>query len=211
MATAKLFLTRGWKVVGTFNDNPIPLDNHLLITVQLDLSTTESIRAAVEGIKASVSSVDVLINNAAVVDGDHDDRVLLARIRRAFEVNLFGLIDFTESILPLLRAGSHIINLDSNYGSFSCPIDNELEVGYRLSKAALNMYSRILAFRLRDRGIIVSSLDPGWCNTDMGWAVASETGKPFREPEDAANEIVQLVTTVKESGHFWRFGNVRDW
>ena len=120
-------------------------------------------------------------------------------------------MEFTNKLLPLMGQGSHIINIDSNYGAMSTPIDDNTSSAYRMSKAALNMYTRILAFHLKDKGIKVSSLDPGWVKTDMGYGVSSETEKPDRDPEQPAEEIYNLAVGNVESGVFWRFGKVREW
>jgi NAD(P)-dependent dehydrogenase (short-subunit alcohol dehydrogenase family) len=73
------------------------------------------------------------------------------------------------------------------------------------------MYTRTLAFRLNGAGVTVSSLDPGWVQTDMGYDVASGVEKPDRTVEQAANDIYNLMTKNTESGYFWRFGKKRDW
>ncbi len=66
-------------------------------------------------------------------------------------------------------------------------------------------------FRLKEKGIIVSSIDPGWVKTDMGNLGATEDEKPNREPEEVADDVYHLVTSVKESGQFWKFGKKREW
>ena len=151
------------------------------------------------------------MNNAGIILDGHDVGADLQKIRSTFEIDLFSVIDLTEKLIPLMHPGSHIINIDSQYGSFSPPIDDETSTGYRLAKAALNMYTRTLAFRLSDKGIIVSSLDPGWVKTDMGNDVATETEKPDREPAEAAADIYYLATSKVDSGSFWRFGKKCEW
>ena len=141
----------------------------------------------------------------------HDKGADIEKIRKTFEVDLFGVIDVTERLVPLMTAGGHIVNVDSAYGAFSFPIDDESSSGYRMAKAALNMYTRTLAFRLRDSGIVVSSYDPGWVKTDMGNAGATETEGPDREPNEAAEDIFRLVSEGTESGYFWSFGEKREW
>ena len=80
-----------------------------------------------------------------------------------------------------------------------------------MSKAALNMYTRILAFRTKEAGVIVSSLAPGWVKTKMGYSIASAAEQPDRTPEDAASDIYQLAVSHPASGLFWEYGNVRPW
>lgn len=211
LATTKKFIAEGWKVIGTYLNNQIPIKSPGLISVRLDQGSPESIERAISEIKKMNIKIDALINNAGIILDAHEDVVGLEKIRKTFDVNLFGLIDLTEKLLPLIAKEGHIVNLNSNYGSFSFPIDDKSSNGYRLTKAALNMYTRTLAFRLKDESVIVSSLDPGWVKTDMGNDVASETEKPDREPEQPAEDIYRLVTTVTESGCFWKFGKKREW
>ncbi|MCH7758910.1 SDR family NAD(P)-dependent oxidoreductase [Patescibacteria group bacterium] len=211
LATAKKFLSEGWQVIGTYNQTKIPLENSNLKMIKLDQGSPNSISQTIEQIKTEYSQINVLVNNAAILIDVEDETVTLEKIRQTFEVDLFGLIDFTERLLPLFKKGSHIINIDSGYGSFSSPIDNKTSTSYRMAKAALNMYTRTLAFRLKKQGILVSSLDPGWVQTDMGNVVASETEKPDRIPDQPANEIFNLAVNPIESGQFWREGKIREW
>ncbi|OHA87743.1 MAG: hypothetical protein A3A96_02065 [Candidatus Zambryskibacteria bacterium RIFCSPLOWO2_01_FULL_39_39] len=211
LATAQKFIAEGWKVIGTYLNNPIPIESSNLVSIQFDQSSPESIGQAVEKIKKLGVKIDALINNAGIILDAHENIADIQKIRKTFEVNIFGLINLTEQLLPLMTKKGHIINLDSNYGSFSFPIDDESSTGYRLTKAALNMYTRALAFRLKNKEVIVSSLDPGWVKTDMGNDVASETEKPDREPEQPAEDIYNLVNKITETGYFWKFGKKREW
>ena len=211
LATAKKFLDEGWRVIGTYLNTPIPLESEHLTGVHYDQSDSDSIAQFTAHVTEIAPKLDALVNNAGINPDGRDEGVVLDKVRETFAVNLFGLMDVTERLLPCMSSRSHIVNVDSNYGAFSFPIDDNTAVGYRLSKAALNMYTRTLAFRLKDKGIVVSSIDPGWVKTDMGMSVASETDKPDREPEQPAREIYDLVTTNTETGCFWKFGKKREW
>ncbi len=214
LAISKKFLAEGWRVIGTYSKTPIPISSPDLISIKMDQGSRESIENATEEIKKSTSNIDALINNAGIILDAVDSSIDIEKIKQTFEVDLFGVVDVTEKLLPLMSVGSHIVNIDSQYGSFSFPIDDTTSTGYRLAKAALNMYTRILAFRLKSKKIVVSSLDPGWVKTDMGIQAATELEKPDREPEEPAEDIYNLVTNVNdisESGYFWRFGQKREW
>jgi len=211
LATTKKFLAERWRVVGTYLNTQIPLTHQNLTSIQFDQGNRGSIVKATDLIKNTEPQIDVMVNCAAIILDAHDTKADVEKIRKTFEVDVLGIIDFTERLLPNLRKGSHVINIDSIYGAFSFPIDDASSSGYRIAKAALNMYTRTLAFRLKDSGIIVSSLDPGWVKTEMGNDVATETEKPDREPEEPAEDIYKLVTTVSESGYFWKFGRKREW
>jgi NAD(P)-dependent dehydrogenase (short-subunit alcohol dehydrogenase family) len=211
LATAKKFLAEGWRVIGTYYKTPTAITSPDFTSLPYDQSSPESIAHFAKEIAGIAPQIDILINNAGTIFDNHSFGADVKTIRATLEVDLLGVIDITEKLLPFIPAGGHIVNIDSDCGSFSMPIDDETSVGYRISKAALNMYTRTLAFELRVKGIIVSSIDPGWVKTDMGNAVASETEGPDREPEAAAQDIYNVVTNVVESGCFWKFGKKREW
>lgn len=211
-ATAEKFLSEGWKVVGTSTSGKLPFEHENLEMLQLDLSDSESIKTVAEKILANGKKIDVLVSNAGVALDSWDAGVNMEKVRKTFEINLFGLIDFTEKLLPVINEGGHIINMSSRFGSFAMPIMDDTSIGYCMSKASLNMYTRFLAFRLKEKSICVSSMHPGWTKTDMGNSSATEEEKPDREPEEPAQEIFNLANNKElETGQFWYKGEKMDW
>jgi NAD(P)-dependent dehydrogenase (short-subunit alcohol dehydrogenase family) len=210
-ATAELFLQKSWKVIGTYNNNATDLESPNFVSLKLDLGSKESIATAVEEIKKESQTIDALVNNAGICVDGQTETLTMENLRETFEVDLFGQVDFTEQLIPLLQEDSRIINVDSIYGAQSFPINDKTHPAYRIAKAAFNMYSRVLAFKLKDQGVIVSAIDPGWVKTDMGLKSATETDSPDREPEEVAQEIYDLATKDIESGFFWLNGKKRDW
>lgn len=211
LATAQKFLTEGWRVIGTYLNTSIPIADPNLVSVHYDQADPASIAKAAEEIEKAVPQIDALVNNAGIILDAMDESADMQKIRETLEVDLIGVIDLTERMMPLMAPGGHVVNMDSLYGRFSYPIDDGTSIGYRLAKAALNMYTRILAFRVKDKGVVVSSLDPGWVKTDMGALAATETEKPDREPSEPAEEIYQIITTAKESGYIWKEGKRVSW
>ena len=91
-------------------------------------------------------------------------------------------------------------------GSFSENMNDGYAPAYRISKAALNMYTHTRSKSLKEQNIILSSIDPGWVKTDMGGKEAQ------REPEEAAEDIYNLaIRDDIETGQFWRQGKKRSW
>jgi NAD(P)-dependent dehydrogenase (short-subunit alcohol dehydrogenase family) len=211
LATTKEFLKQNWRVVGTYLNTQPPIESEDFISVCMDQGSSESIAYAVAEIQKIAPRIDALVNNAGIIIDAHDENPDVRKIRKTLEVDLLGVIDLTLQILPQMTKGAHIVNIDSTYGAFSFPIDDGSSVGYRLAKTGLNMWTRVLSFRLQEKDIIVSSIDPGWVKTDMGNDVATETERPNREPEEPAKDIFNLVTTVTETGQFWRKGSKRSW
>jgi NAD(P)-dependent dehydrogenase (short-subunit alcohol dehydrogenase family) len=149
---------------------------------------------------------DGLINNAAVLLEDWNDPVIdMKQLRQTFEVNVFGTIALTEQLLPLMNPGAHIINIGSGWGSVSEKGLDASVPHYKMSKAALHMYTKVLAVRLQPRDIKVSAFDPGRVKSDMG------TARARKAPETAAHEIVNLFESQVESGHFWDGKGRRTW
>lgn len=208
LATAKKFLSEGWRVVGTYLNSPIPLEHENLVSFQYDQGSRESIQNAVDEVR-KVGIVDVLINNAGTLLDEDDTAVVNEKLRQTLEVNLIGLTDFTEQILSSITKGGHIINLSSSAGSLSLPVEHDHYPyhypSYKISKAALNMYTKTLASRLKSEGITVSSIHPGWVKTDMGGEGAQV------EPEEVAEDIYKLATSEVETGQFWYKGSKYHW
>ncbi len=211
LATAEKFLAEGWQVIGTFLDQPIPLTHERLTSFQYDQGNSESVAKLVVEVTKVTPHLDALINNAGVLLDPNDTVADPIKVRQTLEINVVGVIDLTERLLSLMGEGGQIINLNSGHGAFSIPIDDESAAGYRVSKAALNMYTKHLAFRLKSRSIIVSSIRPGWVKTDMGHSIATSAEQPDREPTQAAQDIFNLVVTTTDSGQFWEFGHPREW
>ncbi len=212
LAIAQKFLEHDWRVIGTSRNGEILIQSPNLISILLELSLKESRENAVSKILQSVSAIDVLVNNAAVLLDMMDVDICLEKLRETFEVNVFGTIDFTEQLLSRISTGGHIVNIDSQMGAISEELSDADAPSYHMAKASLNMYTKTLAFRLKEKNIIVSSLDPGWVDTDMGRSAGvTETSRPDRKPEDVALDIYRLVANKVESGCFWRFGKKRSW
>lgn len=173
--------------------------------LQLDVADPESIDVAAAAMSLDPGRLDVLINNAGVgtdfgVAGAEPD---FDAIQAALETNFFGAYRLTIALLPLLRASEHprIVSVSSGMGGVA-----EMggwSPGYRVSKAALNAMTRILATELRDAGFLVNSACPGFVNTDMGGQFGAK--KPV---DEAAAGIVWLATLPDDgpSGGFFRDG-----
>lgn len=176
--------------------------------------------ASIDAFAASIGDrpVDIVINNAGLdarglgaADGERD---VLAQPVEHFmgqiRVNTWGPLQLVRGLLPNLRAAPNgrIVNVSSQVGSMEVGARIGRDVGYSVSKAALNMVTVKLASRLRDDGVIVIALHPGHLRTDMGGAAAT------MDPVDAAAAIVELIAglTLDDSGTFQRWdGTIHPW
>ncbi len=110
--------------------------------------------------------IDVLINNAGIVERISLDSLDFDSIRKQFEVNAIAPLRFTAALLPNLTNGSKVIFMTSRMGSID---DNTSggSYGYRMSKVALSMAGKSLAIDLKPKGIAVGILHPGLVQTRM--------------------------------------------
>jgi NAD(P)-dependent dehydrogenase (short-subunit alcohol dehydrogenase family) len=169
----------------------------------LDVADPASIDALAHYLRREIGRVDVLVNNAGVfLDPPGGDGSVLRAdvdlITRSIEINTLGPLRLAQSLVPLMRPGSRIVNVSSGMGQLDEM--NGGSPGYRISKTALNALTRILAGELREREIKVNSVCPGWVRTDMGGANAE------RSVQEGSETIVWAATLGPDgpSGGFFR-------
>lgn len=175
-----------------------------LTSVQLDITSDESIVSAIEHITATFSRLDVLINNAGIMlDQFREEMSTRELFTRTFSTNLIGAACLTEACLPLLKTSSlpRVIFISSIMGSINEALDKTTAwyamdyKAYDSSKAALNMlaanYDRILA----EKGGLVNVVCPGLVRSNL-----SEFVKQYgEEPEIGAQRVVELAVAKKGS------------
>ena len=144
------------------------------------------------------ASIDVLMNNAGVLVPDQLVGLDLEGVKRQLDVNAVGPLRLTTALLGRLKSGAKIGFVSSRAGSMGDGPGGGL-YGYRMSKAALNMAGVNLARAVRDRGILVALLHPGFVRTDMTSGAGSE------DPANAARGLIARMDelTPEKSGHFF--------
>jgi NAD(P)-dependent dehydrogenase (short-subunit alcohol dehydrogenase family) len=123
--------------------------------------------------------VDMLINNAGVSGGwEGFLETNLDEALRTFNTNALGTLRMTRALLPHLRRSSvrRIVNLSTSFASIADATSGIL-FGYRMSKAALNMATKVVSEELRGEGFTVLAVHPGWVKTDMGGSDAPTTAE----------------------------------
>jgi NAD(P)-dependent dehydrogenase (short-subunit alcohol dehydrogenase family) len=183
-----------------------------VVAITIDVVNVASIAAAAAQVERDYGRLDVLINNAGVAVDGYDLSPLGVTgedARFEFSVNFFGVLDVTQTFLPLLRRAAlpRIVNVSSRLGSHnlhadaSSPVYGVLTTAYNCSKAALNMYTQNLAHALKDEKFLINAGHPGWVQTDMGGANAALT------VEEGAETSVYLATLGPDGptgGFFFR-------
>ncbi|GGI78015.1 SDR family NAD(P)-dependent oxidoreductase [Legionella impletisoli] len=128
--------------------------------LQMDLSSSESIRAGFEELMIKVDGrLDVLINNAGYGQAGALEDISRDALRQQFETNVFGLMELTRLVIPVMRAQrtGRIINISSILGVISLPFRG----AYNASKYAVEGLTDTLRLELKPSGIEVICIEPG--------------------------------------------------
>jgi NAD(P)-dependent dehydrogenase (short-subunit alcohol dehydrogenase family) len=216
--TARQLLAKGLSVVFAGRDaaaleraqrSLAEQDQRRAFTVQMDVTSVESITTAHKVVTEQVGSVDVLVNNAAVLLGENDELLSIPAdaYTRTFETNLFGALEVCRAFVPAMAHAGYgrIVNVSSGAGQLATM--SAYAPAYSISKAALNAFTRILADSYRNHGLLVNAVDPGLVRTDMGGSSAP------RSPEEGADTTVWLATLPDHgpTGGFFRDRRAIEW
>lgn len=192
---AKQLTAKGHKVIGTVrNLNEAKQLKELGVRVEtMDIQDPLSIERLEKSLNGL--AIDILINNAGIFRGAHDDfeEISFEEMALSFLVNSIGPMSVTQQLLDNLRAGKkkHVINISSQLASIER--NNGGMYGYRASKAALNQLSKTLSIELAAEGFTCIALDPGWVSTDMGGPEATYT------PKESISKILQVLDKLSPS------------
>jgi NAD(P)-dependent dehydrogenase (short-subunit alcohol dehydrogenase family) len=167
----------------------------------LDVTDASSVRRAAEEVRRDRGALDILVNNAGILPEatEHpQEAVDGALFRQTFEANVFGAVNVTEQLLPLLRESSsgRIVNVSTTMGSLNDQSNprsvyySAIVPAYQASKAALNSMTISLAKSLAGTRIKVNSVCPGFVQTDL--TPVNREQAPCTA-EDAAKVVVRYA------------------
>lgn len=182
--------------------------------VTLDVDSAASVRAAAAEVAERIGRLDLLVNNAGILPEatapSAATPVDTAVFERTFETNVFGAVRMIQSFLPLLleAPAARIVNVSSTMGSLqdqsdpTSPYFGVVVPAYQASKAALNAVTIAVAKSLVDTTVTVSSICPGWVQTDLG-GPANRAAAPLTA-EAAARVVVEegCLSPQLASGQF---------
>ena len=168
----------------------------------MDVTDPASVRAAAADVSERFGHLDVLVNNAGILpeatNADPREALDLAMFEQTYATNVLGPVAVVEAFLPLIRKSSagRIVNVSSAMGSLAHQTDPDspwysmVVPAYQSSKSALNAITIVLAKALADTPITVTSVCPGFVQTDL--TPANKEQAPTT-PEEAAEVIVQAA------------------
>ena len=185
--------------------------------IQLDVSEAASIAAAIAAISKDYRRLDILVNNAAVLNdiGLQPSEVGEEILRQNLDVNFIGPYLLTAGLAKLLKAApaGRVLNMGTQVGSFGnlsdpdSPIKDDICPAYQSSKIALNSITALFAKEFDSTNVKINSVCPGWVMTDMGHEDLPDYGdavKPLT-PDEAVAKIIFLLdfgTDVPNGGFF---------
>ncbi len=171
------------------------------VVLSLDVSDPSSIAAAFRVVFATTRRLDVLVNNAGIMDSGLIGAITDVNLAQAFATNATGAIQCLQAAARLMQRHKHgsIINVSSVMATRPAAG----KTAYAASKAALEAATRSAALELASWGIRVNAVAPGWIDTELvaplSTAVRAETqlrvplGRPG-QPEEVANVIAFLAS-----------------
>jgi NAD(P)-dependent dehydrogenase (short-subunit alcohol dehydrogenase family) len=163
-----------------------------LTTRKLDVTDPTDVASAAE------LDLDVLINNAGFGLMAPLSTVPLDRMRKGFEVNVFGMVAMCQSVIPSMRAkgSGRIINLSSIAGVFSGP----MTAPYAMTKHSVEAFTRALREELAPHGVDVCKLNPGPYNTGFNDFMVEGIAEHLDDDDAPAHEQEATVRALVLEG-----------
>lgn len=196
-ALTQEYLAQGWRVIGVCRTSSPELSaTEAQVIAGVDVTDADAIKDLVA--KLQGAKIDLLINNAGVLQHEHLGEIDYDKVVQQFFVNALAPLQVAEALLGNLTDKAKIAFITSRMGSIA---DNTSGgyYGYRMSKAALNAAAKSLSLDLKPRGIAVAILHPGYVQTAMvnfgGDISAAESAKRL------CKRIAEL--DLKNTGSFW--------
>jgi len=197
-ATAKRLATAGYKVYGT-SRRGAQSGQRSFAMLPLDVTSDESVEAAVKELIRQEGRIDLLVNNAGFgVAPAGAEESSIDQAKAIFETNFFGLIRMTRAVLPQMRrqGNGRIINIGSVLGFLPMPYG----ALYAATKHAVEGYSESLDHELRTRGIRVSVIEPAYTKTqfDANFLAPDSKLDEYREVRALLDKVLKEVMATAD-------------
>lgn len=170
--------------------------------IQLDVTNDESVENARVEISRKTQVLNILINNAGIFGGYPQGALntTIDQFKTTYDSNVFGVVRVTQAFIDLLKISSEprIVNVSSSQGSITLHSDPAYKyydykaAAYLSSKSAMNMYTVVLAYELKNTNFKVNAVCPGYTNTDFNGHRGTGT------VEDAAKRIIKYALIDKD-------------
>jgi len=174
-------------------------------TLALDVTSEESMQAAVSTVEQAEGAVGVLVNNAGYSQSGAIESIPLDSIRSQFETNVFGLIRMCQLVLPGMRAqrSGRIVNISSMGGRLTFPGGGI----YHATKYAVEAVSDALRFEVQAFGVDVVLIEPGLIKTHFADTAVGSVGETESDGAYAKfNHVVSKATAEAYEGPLSKLG-----
>ncbi len=176
------------------------------MTLDLDVSSRDSVKQGVDTVLRQMRRIDVLVNNAGITRDALSMRMKPEDWDRVIQINLTGAFNMAQAVIPAMmkERWGRIINIASVVGEMG----NVGQANYVSSKAGLIGLTKCLALELAARNITVNAIAPGYIETDMTAVLPQEVKermmamiplKRFGQPKDIAHAVKFLAS--EEAGY----------
>ena len=193
-AIAEAFLKEGARVAVTYvsrDDKARELEKMGILAIKCDVANRDEVKRAAEIVSSKLGDINILVNNAGVMYLMPFESYNEELFDRMFAVNVKGIIYTTLEFLPQLkRTRGVIINIASNAGIGTA---FEGTTYYAITKAAVIILTKRMAFELGKYGIRVNAVAPGWVETDM--TTAGRTPEEVEKAKALVRSRTMLSTT----------------
>ena len=162
---------------------------------ECDVTADGDVEAAVEAVLDEWGRIDVLVNNAAILNFGFFDEQTIEDVRRVFEVNYFGYVRTIRAVLPHMRTrGEGIIhNVSSGVGR----VGNPGLTGYASTKGAVEALARSLRLELRHENVSCTIMHPRIANTRSATAVFPASTPGMRDPAYVGGKLAGKVESTR--------------
>jgi short-subunit dehydrogenase len=188
-AAARALVGAGFTVYGT-SRRAAGETRDGVVFLPLDVTNDGSVAGVVRGVLERSGRIDVLVNNAGVGVAGAAEESSIEQARALFETNLFGTIRMTRAVLPYMReqGSGRIINVSSVLGFLPAPF----MALYAATKHAIEGYSESLDHEVREHGVRVLLVQPGYTKTsfDANSVVADEPLALYAQRREASEVLV---------------------
>lgn len=164
------------------------------IVVQCDVANPDQVTAMMRRVQEQYGGLDILINNAGILQDRSIKKMALEEWEKVLRVNLTGTFNCIQQAIPILRSGGRIVNISSvsgQLGFFG-------QANYASSKAGIMALTKVAARELARQNITVNAVAPGFINTEMSRGMPEEVTKQFlaQIPVGRFGEVEDIVNAV---------------
>ena len=168
--------------------------------IQLDVTSDNSVKNAIQTISSEAGRIDVLVNNAGYgLTGAFED-LSIEEIKSQYETNVFGLIRVTQAVLPIMRKqrSGIIVNISSGAGRFGYPSGS----AYVSTKFAVEGLTESMSYEVEPFGIRMVLVEPGVIKTNFfnSMTIAKKSQDPTSPYLPMLNGMESSIGKMMENG-----------